>query len=86
MSCISKLNLLIENKNLRKQLGENARKSANGIFSWKSIISDYKDLGNELDRIRTDDDSKIKTSQFKLQADRLDPFLIFETGLPKSKF
>ena len=77
--CINKLNLLIDSKNLRKKLGSNAKKSANGDFSWKNIISDYKDLGVELDTIRTSNDSKLKFSDFKLPADRLDPFYIFET-------
>ena len=77
--CINRLNLLIENKNLRNELGKNAKKSASGDFSWKNVISDYKDLGVELDTIRTSNESKQKLSDFKLPADRLDPFYIFET-------
>jgi len=78
-SCISKLNLLIDNKDLRLKLGTNGIKSANTKFSWSNIIAQYKDLGNELDNLRVSNASLKKLPTFSLPADRLDPFSIFES-------
>jgi len=77
--CLKKLLLLINDKNLRQKLGNNAKKIANNEFSWSNIISQYKDLGNDLDKLRTGIESLSELPNFTLPADRLDPFFIFET-------
>ena len=77
--CMKKLLLLINDKNLRQKLGNNAKKIANNEFSWSNIISQYKDLGNDLDKLRTGTESLSRLPNFTLPADRLDPFFIFET-------
>ena len=77
--CIDKLQLLIGNKDLRKKLGNNAKNSVRGNFSWQKILNKYKDLGDDLDDIRVSS-SKVESEGYhKLPSDRLDPFYVFKT-------
>ncbi len=77
--CIEKLKILIENKNLRNELGLNAKESAKNIFSWNKILKQYRDFSNELDNIRIKSQKKEDIPKFNLPADRQNPFSIFDT-------
>ena len=77
--CIEKLKILIENKNLRNELGLNAKESAKNIFSWNKILIQYRDFSNELDNIRINSLEKDDVPKFNLPADRQNPFSIFDT-------
>ncbi len=75
--CIEKLTLLIENNNLRKKLGENAKKRSQE-FSWETILDKYENLYNELDDIRVNNSLKyIDINNRNLPSNRLDPFNLF---------
>ncbi len=76
--CIDKINLLIDNPDLRKKLGSNGKKRARENFSWTKILDQYEDLYEELDNIRINQYSKFIDSSYKtLPANRQDPFKIF---------
>ena len=77
--CVAKLNLLIENKDLRRKLGNNAKKSANKEFSWGNVLKKYRDLSNELDALRINSSEEKNIPKFNLPADRLDPLAVFKT-------
>lgn len=47
----SKIQLLIDNRELRKRMGENSRKRAEQNYDWKVVISDYDNLWTELSNI-----------------------------------
>ena len=51
-ACTQALCRLIENSELRKQMGENARQRAREIYDWKVVIAAYEDLWRELAEIR----------------------------------
>ena len=51
-ACTSALCQLIENPELRKQMGENARERAREIYDWKVVIAAYEQLWRELAEIR----------------------------------
>ena len=70
---------MIENKNLRNELGLNAKESAKNIFSWNKILKQYRDFSNELDNIRIKSQKKEDIPKFNLPADRQNPFSIFDT-------
>ena len=78
--CINKINLLIENKDLRKKLGNAAKARAKEVFDWSKILKEYNSLRNELNLIR-DKESKNypEMSDKKLPSDRLDPFYLFSS-------
>ncbi len=77
--CINKLNHLIENKDKRKELGNNGQKRARNDFSWVKILDKYEELYDELDNIRVKESSQYKTIINKhYVSDRLDPFYLFD--------
>lgn len=77
--CINKLELLIQNNKLRKELGANGKKRANDTFSWNKILKSYEDLYQELNNIRlTEYKNFPKFCESNLPSDRLDPFHIFD--------
>jgi alpha-maltose-1-phosphate synthase len=51
-ACTRALCVLIENPELRKQMGENARQRAREIYDWKVVIAAYEQLWRELAEIR----------------------------------
>ena len=51
-ACTRALCQLIENPELRKRLGENARQRAREIYDWKVVIAAYEQLWRELAEIR----------------------------------
>jgi len=50
--CTRALCQLIENRELRKRMGENARQRAREIYDWKVVIAAYEQLWRELAEIR----------------------------------
>ena len=76
--CIEKLQILLTNKDKRKELGKNARKRAKD-FSWDKILSQYRDLSDELNGVRMAEYKNYKdTHKSRLPSDRMDPFYLFE--------
>ena len=76
--CIDKLNLLIDNPDLRKKLGNNGKRRAKENFSWTKILVQYEDLYEELNNIRVTEHLKfIDISSKALPANRQDPFKVF---------
>ncbi len=76
--CIQKLTLLIEDSDLRKQLGENGKKRAKDKFSWHVILDQYEELYEELNSIRIKKYEKyINLEKKSLPSNRLDPFMLF---------
>ena len=51
-ACTRALCQLIENPELRKRMGENARQRAKEIYDWKVVIAAYEQLWRELAEIR----------------------------------
>jgi alpha-maltose-1-phosphate synthase len=51
-ACTRALCQLIENSELRKWMGENARQRAREIYDWKVVIAAYEQLWRELAEIR----------------------------------
>jgi starch synthase len=51
-ACTRALCQLIDNPELRKQMGENARQRAREIYDWKVVIAAYEQLWRELAEIR----------------------------------
>jgi starch synthase len=51
-ACTRALCQLIENPQLRKRMGENARQRARDIYDWKVVIAAYEQLWRELAEIR----------------------------------
>ena len=51
-ACTRALCQLIENPELRKRMGENARQRAREIYDWKVVIAAYEQLWRELAEIR----------------------------------
>ena len=51
-ACTRALCQLIENSELRKRMGENARQRAKEIYDWKVVIAAYEQLWRELAEIR----------------------------------
>ncbi len=77
--CIDKLTELIENPDLRNNLGKNGKKRANDYFSWNVILNHYEELYSELDDIRVKEFSKYRDISVKsLPSDKLDPFYLFD--------
>jgi len=77
--CIDKLTELIENPDLRNNLGKNGKKRANDFFSWNVILNHYEDLYSELDDIRVKEFSTYRDISVKsLPSDKLDPFYLFD--------
>ena len=78
--CINKLILLIENKNLRKKLGNNAKARAKSVFDWSIILKEYNSLRDELNLIREKESINYpEMCNKKLPSDRLDPFYLFSS-------
>ena len=76
---VDKLKLLIVNKDLRQELGANAKKHAFDNFSWSTVLNSYEELNNELTNIR-EKEGKLTKDQLKIiSSDRLPPFQIFST-------
>lgn len=73
---ISKLKILVEDKNKRLEMGDNARKRAYESYDWKFILNEYNKLANNLDDLRINSHS---TQKISLPSDRLDPFLLFSS-------
>ena len=78
--CINKLILLIENKNLRRKLGNNAKARAKSVFDWSIILKEYNSLRDELNLIREKESINYpEMCNKKLPSDRLDPFYLFSS-------
>jgi glycosyltransferase involved in cell wall biosynthesis len=78
--CINKIILLIENKDLRKKLGINAKARAKNIFDWSIILNEYNSLRDELNLIREKESKNYpEMCNKKLPSDRLDPFFLFSS-------
>ncbi len=77
--CIEKLNILINNKDKRLEMGKNGRDRAQGDLSWVNIISKYKELATELNKIRDSYNPDSQKGLIKLPHDRMDPFKVFST-------
>ncbi len=73
---ILKLKILVSDKEKRFEMGNAARKRAKNSYDWKYILDQYIDLGNNLDKLRTNPSNKKNIS---LPSDRLDPFSLFSS-------
>ena len=60
-------------------MGKNGRDRARGDLSWVSIISQYKELAIELNKIRDSYNPDSEKRLIKLPHDRMDPFKVFST-------
>ena len=77
------LETLIQNPDLRKTMGEAARKRAQEEYDWKIVYQRYQDLWGELDRIR---DQAQKSTNWQHRLSRApshapespDPFTLFQ--------
>tara|TARA_Y100001936_G_C16090299_1_gene685489 strand:+ start:4310 stop:6010 length:1701 start_codon:yes stop_codon:yes gene_type:complete len=78
--CIDKLRILITDDEKRKKFGKSAKIRAKEDFNWPVILSMYRDLSTELNKIRNTVSSNYETFCLKsLPSDRLDPFLTFSS-------
>ena len=78
--CIKKLSILINDANKRKSFGESGKKRVRDFFDWPIILSQYKDLSNELNDIRLIESKQYsKFCKPSLPSDRLDPFDTFSS-------
>ena len=79
LEAVKKLKILIEDKDLRRELGNNARKHASEKFSWSVILKSYSDLEKQLFAMRKEK-HKIDKSYLKMRfPDRLPPYEIFRS-------
>ena len=76
---INKLKLLIEDNDLRKKLGSNAKKYVNEKFTWSVILKSYSNLKNDLKKIKQNEKSKYKKILTRISSDRLPPYKIFKS-------
>jgi glycosyltransferase involved in cell wall biosynthesis len=67
---------LINNADLRRQLGENARRRAQAEFDWSAVFARYRQLWSELDERRRAD-AALAPALPQAVPDRLDPFALF---------
>ena len=78
--CIEKLRILVMDDEQRKKFGKSAKIRAKEDFNWPVILSMYRDLSTELNKIRNTASSKYETFCLKsLPSDRLDPFFTFSS-------
>ena len=78
--CIEKLRILVMNDEQRKKFGKSAKIRAKEDFNWPVVLSMYRDLSTELNKIRNTVSSKYETFCSKsLPSDRLDPFFTFSS-------
>jgi hypothetical protein len=68
---------LIEHVDLRRQMGESARRRAREIFGWRVIIRRYQELWTELAQRRSAAASQSHTFHSSAHPLRLDPFTLF---------
>lgn len=72
--------MLIQNPELRMEMGNNARKRAQNIYDWKHIIKAYEELWKELAKRRLKDPEIAAVSPDHLvQPMRDDPFSLFSS-------
>ena len=76
---VEKLQLLIENKDLRLKLGKNAKKHAFEKFNWSSILKTYSNLKDDLKSIKAKESGKYLDVLNKISSDRLPPYKIFKS-------
>jgi len=67
---------LIRDANLRRQLGENARRRAREVFDWPVVFARYRQLWSELDERRRADPA-LGPALPQAAPDRPDPFALF---------
>ncbi len=78
--CIDKLNILINDKDLRKKFGNSGRARVEENFDWPKILSQYKDLSKELNQIReVEKENYLRFCNPSLPSDKLDPFYLFSS-------
>jgi glycosyltransferase involved in cell wall biosynthesis len=68
---------LIQDANLRRQLGENGRRRVREAFDWEVVFGRYRALWSELDERRRAD--ALAPALPQAVPDRLDPFAVFAT-------
>ena len=76
---IEKLELLILNEDLRKKLGQNAKKNATQNYNWSVILNKYDELKEELNSIRLSESKSFIKLNNRISSDRLSPFKIFNS-------
>lgn len=52
-ACTQALRVLVENADLRRQMGEEGRRRSREIYDWKVVISAYEQLWSELAHVRS---------------------------------
>lgn len=78
--CVEKLKILITDNEKRKNFGKSAKTRAKEDFNWPVILSMYRNLSTELNKIRKTESSKYEKFCLKsLPSDRLDPFFTFSS-------
>ncbi len=76
---VDKLKILIDDKNLRKELGSNAKKYAIEKFDWSSVLKLYENLKDDLMKIRKDEAKNYTNFDKKVSSDRLPPYELFQS-------
>ena len=76
---IEKLELLILNEDLRKKLGNNAKKNVAENYSWSVVLQRYDELRHELNSIRLSEGKSHMQTNSRITSDRLSPFKIFNS-------
>jgi len=69
---------LINNKNLRIQMGKKGQERARNSFSWTSVLTQYSNLKDELNNIRLSDSNKNNRHSTQ-HGHNIDPFTLFES-------
>jgi len=78
--CVDKLKILITDNEKRKEFGKSAKIRAKEDFNWPVILSMYRNLSTELNKIRKTESSNYEKFCLKnLPSDRLDPFFTFSS-------
>jgi len=77
-ACATAYARLIENPDLRKQMGAAARERAVALFDWRTVIHQYQQLWAELgERRRTAPESAPRQAGQPVQPTRADPYQAF---------
>ena len=74
VALVEKLTLLVENPDLRQQMGNAGKEHAKTQFDWRVVYPQYQNLYAQLQILRQ---ASLEKSTPKLAANRLDPFYSF---------
>jgi len=69
---------LVTDENLRKTMGENAKKRSQRIFSWDVVMDKYIELWRQLEHLRHSHSDSFGVNPIKQSPSRMDPFDLFD--------